>query len=195
MNLAHVVTLVSADDLVKLLLLMLVGTGLLGLGRWSSRLGGDSFGNSPSDAPSPKVDEPSKDDDEGKPRVWGPGADEIARSFHADPSLGKIRMTKFYFEKVAAISGPIDPNVFADDLHVQLYDPDSGHFWWQSFFVATPQGLADILRDKSWKYLYAPEILVLPRYDLEEIRRAVVTRVMADHEFFKDKQEHQEESL
>jgi hypothetical protein len=62
----------------------------------------------------------------------GPGADEIAASFHPDPSLGKIRMTKFFFEKVDAIPGPTDPNIFADELHVQLYDPDSGNYWWQS---------------------------------------------------------------
>jgi hypothetical protein len=62
-------------------------------------------------------------------------------------------------------------------------------------FVATPQGLAQILRDKSWKYLYTAEILALPQYDLEEIRRAVVTRVVTDNEFFKGKQEPQEESL
>jgi hypothetical protein len=52
-----------------------------------------------------------------------------------------------------------------------------------------------MLRDKSWKYLYTAEILVLPQYDLEEIRRAVVTRVVTDNEFFKGKQEPQEESL
>jgi hypothetical protein len=84
MNLAHVVTPISAEDFAKLLLIMFVGIGLPGLGSWSSRFGGDSLGNTWTDAPSPKVGEPSKDDDEGKPRVWGPGADEIAASFHAD---------------------------------------------------------------------------------------------------------------
>ena len=95
-----------------------------------------------------------------------------------------------------AIPGPDDPDVFADELQVQLYDPDSDHGWWQSYFVATPQGLSGILREKSWRYLYAPEMIVVPRYDLEEIRRAVVVRIMADHEFFKDKkQEAEEEAL
>jgi len=195
MNLALVVAPISAEDIVKLLLLTLVGIGLLGLGRWSSRLGGNSLGDCRTDAPIPRVDEPFKDENEVGPRIWGPGADEIAASFHSDPSLGKIRLTKFFFERVDAIPGPTDPNIFAEELHVQLYDPDSGNYWWQSYFVATPQGLAQILRDKSWKYLYTAEILVLPQYDLEEIRRAVVTRVVTDNEFFKGKQEPQEESL
>jgi hypothetical protein len=195
MNLALVVAPISAEDIVKLLLLTLVGIGLLGLGRWSSRLGGNSLGDSGTGVPIPRGDEPSKDENEVGPRIWRPGAEEIASSFHPDPSLGKIRMTKFFFEKVDAIPGPTDPNVFADELHVQLYDPDSGNYWWQSYFVASPRGLAQILHDKSWKYLYTAEILVLPQYDLEEIRRAVVTRVLTDNEFFKGQQEPQEESL
>ena len=104
-------------------------------------------------------------------------------------------MQKFFFEKVDAIPGPADPAVFADELHIELYDSDSGHTWWQSYFVATPPGLTAILREKSWRYLHAPQILVLPRYDLEEIRRAVVSRIMADHDFFKDKQDSEEDSL
>ncbi|HET7891668.1 MAG TPA: hypothetical protein VFL34_09085 [Candidatus Sulfotelmatobacter sp.] len=195
MNLALVATSISENDIAKLLLLALVAIALLGLGRWSSHLGGSNPEDSSTRAAMPADDESFRENGKVESRVWGPGADEIAASFHADPLLGKIRMTKFYFEKVDAIPGPIDRNIFADELHVQLYDPDSGNFWWQAFFVATPQGLAQTLRDKSWKYLYAAEILVLPQYDLEEIRRAVVTRVVTDNEFFKGKQEPQEESL
>jgi len=178
----------SAEDILKLLLFVLVGAGLLGLGRWSSRLGQQSESDSPPDAATPDIDE-IPGNEQVIPRVWPPGADETAASFPLDASLGKFRITKFFFEKVDAIPGPIDRDVFADELHLQLYDPDSGNYWWQSYFVATPQGLAQILRDKSWKYVYAPEMLVLPRYDLEEIRRAVVSRVIADNEFFKDKKD------
>jgi hypothetical protein len=184
----------AAGDALRLLLLVAIGSGLLALGRWSSRLGGSSRPDSPPDAPSPDAKE-LQQDGEPEPQVWPPGAEEIAASFPFDPLLGKIQIKKFFFEKVDAIPGPDDPDIFADELHVQLYDPDTDHAWWQSYFVATPQGLARILREKSWRYLYAPEMLVLPRYDLEEVRRAVVTRIMADHEFFKDKKEPEEESL
>jgi hypothetical protein len=123
-----------------------------------------------------------------------PHPEKVAASFPAEPSLGRIRMTKFFFEKLEAIPGPADPSVFADELFVELYDPDSGHEWWQSYFVASPQGLAQILREKSWKYLYAPEMLVVPRYDLEQIHRAVVSRIVENNELFKPK-ESEEETL
>jgi hypothetical protein len=119
----------------------------------------------------------------------------VAASLPFDPSLGRLRITKFFFEKTDAVPGPSDPEVFADELHIQLYDPDSGHYWWQSHFVATPQGLARILREKAWRYLHAPDILVLPRYDLEEIRKAAVSRIVADHDFFQDAEQPEEETL
>jgi len=189
-----VTTSPSADGFLKLLLLVIVGGGLMWLGRSSSRLGANSEIEPMSAAPTPDVED-LLPDEKTKPRVWPPSAEEAAASLPFDPVLGKIRMEKFFFDKVDPTAGPTEPEVFADDLHVELYDPDSGYRWWQSYFVATPQGLAKILRDKSWKYLHAPEILVLPRYDLEEIRRAVVSRIMADHEFFKDRKQLEEESL
>lgn len=182
----------AADDALKLLLLALIGGGLLVLGRWSSRLGGARSHNAFPDAPTPDVANllPGS-----TPKLWPPSAEEVATSLPFDPALGNIRIKKFFFEKTDAIPGPTDREIFADELHVELYDPDSDHGWWQSYFVATPQGLAKILHDKSWRYLHAPDVLVFSRYDLEEIRRAVVSRIMADHEYFKGKEQEKEESL
>ncbi len=184
----------ASADFLKLLLLVVVGGGLLSLGRWSSRLGAARNESPPADSPTPDAEELNAGG-ELRSDVWPPSAEEVAASLPFDPSLGKIRIQKFFFNKTDPIPGPDDPDVFADELHIQLYDPDNGHSWWQSYFVATPQGLAQILREKSWKYLHAPDILVFPRYDLEEIRRAAVSRIMADHEFFKDRAQPEEESL
>ena len=176
----------------KFLLLVVVGGGLLALGRWSSRLGETHAGDSPDNVAAPDVADLLP---ESIPKLWPPSAEEVAASLPYDPSLGGIRIKKFFFEKEDAIPGPADREVFADELHVELYDPDTGHSWWQSYFVATPQGLVKILRDRSWRYLHAPDVLIFPQYDLEEIRRAVVSRIMADHDYFKGKQHTEEESL
>jgi hypothetical protein len=184
----------SSEDVLKLLLLIVAGAGLLLLGRWSSRLASSRLGESPSDAPTPDVKE-LLGSGAPRPNAWPASAEEVAASLPFDPALGKIQIKKFFFDKTDVVPGPDDPEVFAEELHVQLYDPDSDHDWWQSYFVATPQGLSNILREKSWRYLHAPEILVFPRYNLEEIRRAVVTRITADHDFFQGKEQGEEETL
>src|SRR6476646_2301220 len=174
----------ASEDALKLLLLVAVGGGLLALARWGSRLGVARSLDRLPDAPTPDLAELSPGGG-SSPKVWPPSAEEVAASLPFDPALGNIRIRKFFFKKADAIPGPEDPEVFADELNVELYDPNSGHAWWQSYFVATPQGLAKLLREKSWRYLHAPEILVFPRYNLEEIRRAVVSRIRAENEFFK----------
>ena len=186
------VNLARADDGLKLLLFLAVGSALMLLGRWSSALGGSRHQNTPGELPTPDSEEllPSS-----KPKVWPPSAEEAAASLPYDPELGNFRIRKFYFKKADTIPGPADPQVFADELNIELYDPESDHAWWQSYFVATPQGLANVLREKSWRYLYAPQILIFPRYDLDEIRRAVVSRIVADHDYFKGEPRDEEESL
>jgi hypothetical protein len=181
-------------DAVKLLLLVVVGGGLLALGRWSSGIRGVHGTDLPADVPTPDpVDLMAGE--ELKRKVWPPSAEEVAASLPFDPSLGKFQIRKFFFDKTDVDPGPEDPEVFAEELHIELYDRESDHAWWQSYFVATPRGLAQILRDKHWRYLHAPQILVFPYYDLEEIRRAVVTRIVADQGLFKDKDEGEEEFL
>jgi hypothetical protein len=184
----------ASEDALKLLLLVAAGGGLLALSRWSSRLGATSNRNGIPNAPTPDPVELSVGGG-SSPKVWPPSAEQVAASLPFDPALGSLRIRKFYFKKADAIPGPDDPEVFADELNIELYDPDSGHAWWQSYFVATPLGLATVLREKSWRYLHAPEILVFPRYNLEEIRRAVVSRITAENEFFKGKERTDEESL
>jgi hypothetical protein len=181
------------DDGLKILVLVVAVVGLLWLGKWSSRLGGDNNGVPLPEAIAASEDSPADGKEQGDP--FAPAGDQIVASFPYDPSLGKLRMRKFFFQKTDALSGPPDRNEFADNLSIELYDPDSDAGWWQSYFVATPQGLSQILRDNSWRYLHAREILVLPRYDLEEIRRAVVTRIINDHEFFKPRPNSEEEEV
>jgi hypothetical protein len=119
----------------------------------------------------------------------------LVRLFHPllQAGLARRTVTKFFFKTIDPIPGPPDPEVFADELFLELYEPDSDHYWGQSYFVATPSGLATILRQKSWRYLHAYEVLVLSRYDLPEIRRAVVARILADHDFFNGSEQNFEE--
>ena len=184
----------TSQDAFKVLLLVVIGGGLLSLGRWSSRLGAGQSPDSPANVPTP---DPADLTPSGEltPKLWPPSAEEVAASLPYDPSLGRIRIKRLFFDKTDVHPGPDDPDFFAEELHIELYDPDSDHSWWQSYFVATPGGLAQILREKHWRYLHAPQVLIFPRYDLEEIRRAVVNRIVADNEVFRGQEPENEESL
>jgi hypothetical protein len=174
----------------KLLVLIVIGGGLLALGRWSSRLGSTKPEQSPADIPTPDAPDLIAD---SKPKLWPPSAEEVAASLPFDPLLGNLRIRKWYFDKTDVTPGPYDPEVFAEELHVELYDPESGHSWWHTYFVATPLGLANTLREKHWRYLHAPSVLVFPRYDFDEIRRAVVSRIVAENDLLKSSEQGEEE--
>jgi len=169
---------------IGVLILALCAVGVYSLARWVSGLGHRNVSGPTPDVPL-SFPEHSRAAAARDPQ-------DVLVSFPMDPSLGRIRITNFFFKTVDAIAGPPDRLVFADELLVELYDPDTDHKWWQSYFVATPQGLAQILRDKSWKYLYAAEMLVVPRYDVQDIRRAVVSRIVEDNELFKPNSGHEE---
>lgn len=162
------------------------GVGLLALGRWVFRSPGTHF-NLPNDA---------RPESLGAAQ-FGAAASALAEQqvFAPDAALGAVRITKFYFSKFDLASGPADPEAFYDELFVELYDADTGHRWMQSYGVATPRGLTQILQEKSWSYLFANGIIVLPKYDLARIREAVIARLAEDNETFEPAEKPHEEPL
>lgn len=170
------------------ILFVLVAGGLFVLVRWVARLGEQNAAtmhhasaSTPEAVPGPTA---------ASQRAVQPATSP------AGLALGPIRITKFYFKEFDALPGPVDPGVFAGELWLELYDGNTGHRWKQSYFVASPKRLAQVLRDKHWTYLYAPEVLVLARYDLQEIQQAIITRLVEDGELLKGNAEFaQEETL
>jgi hypothetical protein len=171
------------------LLVVVCAIALFGLARWAriATEGGDFQMNQDSGLPFPTQEKSWSTD--------SPPVIPVDPAFGPEPQLGPIRITKFYFSKFDLTAGPPDAYSFYDELFVELYDSDSGSRWMQSYGVATPQGLTQILNDKQWNYLYANGIIVVPRYDLSPIREAVVARIAEDNELYKPEKKVQEESL
>lgn len=179
----------SSDvDLSALLALVLCAIALFGFAKWATRL---------SEANQFKLpEEPGFDPLTQQQSLFATSAATPADSgFAPEAELGPVRITKFYFSKFDLLHGPADPYAFYDELFVELFDAGSGHRWTQSYGVATPQGLAQILDDKSWFYLYANGIVVVQKYDRERIRQAVVARIAEENELFKPQEKLQEEAL
>jgi hypothetical protein len=93
-----------------------------------------------------------------------------------------IEIRAWNFATFEIETGPPDRNCFADDLWMDLYDSSTGHGWRQTYFVATPAGLEKMLRDNQSNFMFLPQVLVLNRYDVNELRKAVFDDLRAMEE-------------
>jgi hypothetical protein len=97
-------------------------------------------------------------------------------------NLGRVRVTQFNFAHFDAIPGPPDPDSFADELILELYDSVSDFRWTATYVVATPAGIRKLMDEERWSFFYATEIFVVRRYDLQTIREAVYGRLKEVHD-------------
>lgn len=93
------------------------------------------------------------------------------------PALGPVRVRNLYFATFDLQPGPPNPASFCDELFVDLENRDTGYQWRQSFQVATPAGIADQLREHGWGQAYFEWLLVVQKYDLVEIWRAITDKI------------------
>lgn len=91
--------------------------------------------------------------------------------------IGSLRVTQFNFSQFDAGPGPPDPESFADELMIELYDPVTEHRWRTSFVVATPSGVRKLMEQERWAFFYANEIFIVQTYDLKLIQEAVYGRI------------------
>lgn len=108
------------------------------------------------------------------------GASETQKKTDQAPvsdDLGRVRVVQFNFEHFDAVPGPPDPECFADELILELYDSVSDFRWTASYVIATPKGISKRMDDEDWNFLYATEIFIVRTYNLELIRRAVYGRL------------------
>jgi hypothetical protein len=90
------------------------------------------------------------------------------------PQPRNIRIIDWNFEHFDISTGPPDPASFADDLWLELYDSSTRHAWKQIRFVASPAGLEKMLHNQKLSSMTIPQTIVVPRYDLKEIRAAIL---------------------
>ena len=101
---------------------------------------------------------------------------------HPEMDFGSVVLKKLYFDTFDAVSGPTDPLRFADDMTIEVYFKQTGSVFENTYTVATPAGLDQLLRDKNWDILYSPEIFIVNRYDLKLIRETILERIVDDSE-------------
>ena len=92
-------------------------------------------------------------------------------------NLGRVRVTQFNFAHFDAVPGPPDPDSFADELIVELFDTVSDFRWTSTYVVATPPGIRKMMDEERWSFFHATELFIVRRYDLQLIRDLGVSMV------------------
>jgi hypothetical protein len=101
-------------------------------------------------------------------------ADSIPDDDEAEARTSPLQIRDFGFRQIDSVAGPPDPNCFYDELLVELYDPNSGREWRNSYMVATPAGIAKIMKEEGWEHMFGHELLIVQRFDMKGIRDAVL---------------------
>ena len=97
---------------------------------------------------------------------------------HSETDFGPVILRKFYFGNFDALSGPADPASFVDEVTIEVVFKDTGVVVENTFTVATPLGLSQLMAAKEWGILYSPDVFVVTRYDLQTLREAIMERFL-----------------
>jgi hypothetical protein len=160
------------EDGAKLFFFATCFLGVLALARWASRKSESSY-----TPPSPSTEIVSSqilDSSQYSKRY--PDPDPNAE-VHPRVQIGEIEVRSFYFSTFNAMTGPPDPEVFCDELTVEITHLSTGNKSTWGYTVGTPKGLEALMREKHWSLLYAPDMFVFATYDLKAIRQAVVDKI------------------
>jgi hypothetical protein len=102
------------------------------------------------------------------------GSDQPEKTDEEEVRPKNIVIRDWNFAKFEIQTGPPDLDNFADELLVDLFDRSTGQSWRQTYFVATPAGLETVLDKRHSNFMFLPQTLVMNRYDLNELRQAVL---------------------
>jgi len=93
-----------------------------------------------------------------------------------------LRIRNHYFRNFDTDTGPPDPECFYDELFLEIENPDSGDSWTTSYFVGTPSGLAQVMREEGWDEMFGADLLIVRRFDRDLILRSLLERVAEQYE-------------
>lgn len=81
----------------------------------------------------------------------------------------QYEITRYYFAHTDAEQGPTDPDVFYDELFIDLTNTDTGEKFENHMFVCTPRGLTEEMIKEQWDSVVGTELLIARRYNLDAI--------------------------
>jgi hypothetical protein len=94
----------------------------------------------------------------------------------------RLRIRNHYFRGFDTDTGPPDPERFYDELFLEVENRDSGDSWTVSYFVGTPSGIAEVMREEGWDEMFGADLLIVRRFDRELILRSLLERIEERYE-------------
>jgi hypothetical protein len=94
----------------------------------------------------------------------------------------RLRIRNHYFRSFDSDTGPPDPECFYDELFLELENPHSGDSCTNSYFVGTPSGIAQVMRDEGWDEMFGTDLLIVRRFDRELILLSLLERIEEQYE-------------
>src|SRR5262249_25686397 len=82
----------------------------------------------------------------------------------------------YHFAHTDLVRGPADPRDFYDEFFLEMEDAADGHRFSEQFTVATPAGLARLMREEGVAHLFPENLLLISNFNLGEILTAVLSR-------------------
>ena len=79
----------------------------------------------------------------------------------------------YYFINIDFNKGPSDLEDFYEDFVVDVGEVGTDRVTNYSFFVCTPKGIEGAMKELKADYLMERNLLIVPRFDMELIERAI----------------------
>ncbi len=98
-----------------------------------------------------------------------------------DDDQSSLRIRNHYFRSFDSDTGPPEPECFYDELFLELENP-AGDAWTISYFVGTPNGIAQVMREEGWDEMLGTDLLIVRRFDRELILKSLLDRLEEQHE-------------
>jgi hypothetical protein len=93
-----------------------------------------------------------------------------------------LRIRNHYFRTFDTQTGPPDPECFYHEIFVEFENPESGEKWTNSYFVGTPSGIAQMMREEGWDRMFGTDLLIVRRFDREQILRGILDHIQDRYE-------------
>ena len=159
------------------IVLVVIGALIFYIGRRSSEVAPPAHDPDPPPEPVLPYDEWFDRTPAKEPAVVGkelpfPFESELEQLYSAGTL--KADLLNYYFKTIDLVEGPADPYNFLDEFSCEFENRDDNHKWTATYTVATPQGISTLIAKENYRYVLGDGMIIVPRYDLPSILRAVV---------------------